>query len=294
MGTACCFTVETVEVDATGQITQRRSLTIPGWQEDLGQTVLLEQVSIPAGQFLMGAPETEAGWHPSQGPLHPVAVPAFWLGRFPVTQSQWQAVAALPFVNRPLTPHPACFSEADRPVEQVSWFDAVEFCDRLAVLTGHSYRLPTEAEWEYACRAGTTTPFWPGATITTDLANYSGVDWEYNGRICSKGCYGQGPIGVDLRETTAVNQFPFANCFGLTDMHGQVREWCADVWHISYEGAPQDGSAWLTDASSPERVVRGGCWNGGPNPCRSAFRGRFDANATSYDIGFRVACTQVG
>jgi formylglycine-generating enzyme required for sulfatase activity len=120
------------------------------------------------------------------------------------------------------------------------------------------------------------------------------VDWEYNGKICSKGSYGQGPTGEDRRETTEIGYFQTTNPFGLTDMHGQVREWCTDVWHATYEGASKDGSAWLTDAASPERILRGGSWNGGPNACRSAFRGRFDINAMLYDIGFRVACIGLG
>lgn len=257
--------------------------------EDLGENIKLEMVQIPAGEYVMGAPATEEGYSPAQAPLHRVRLNSFFISRYPITQAQWQAVALLAKVNRFLDPDPACIKGANRPVEQVSWYDAVEFCDRLTQYTTRPYRLPSEAEWEYACRAETTTPFHVGDTITTELANYSGVDWDYMGKIHSRGSYGSGPKGVDRRETTNVGQFGVANRFGLLDMHGNVREWCFDCWHSSYENAPIDGSAWITGGESDQRVLRGGSWNTGPAACRSAFRTRFEAEAGLYDIGFRVA-----
>jgi formylglycine-generating enzyme required for sulfatase activity len=206
-------------------------------------------------------------------------VQPFFMGKYQVTQAQWQAVAKFPQVNRELNPDPSRFKGANRPVEQVSWDDAIEFCSRLSQDTGRPYRLPSEAEWEYACRAGTTTPFHFGETITTDLANYDG---NYT--------YGQGPKGVYREETTEVGSFGVANNFGLYDMHGNVWEWCQDEWHDSYDGAPTDGSAWLgNEEGSDTRLLRGGSWGNDPGNCRSAYR-----NYLSFfvidDIGFRVAC----
>jgi formylglycine-generating enzyme required for sulfatase activity len=195
------FQFDSLMVDPRGHLQSRQSQSVQvDWQE-LGDGVVLELVAVPGGDFLMGAPRAEEGWHPSQAPQHRVTIASFWLGKYPVTQAQWSAVAALPKVNQNLAANPACFVGENRPVEQVSWYDAIEFCQRLSLYTGRSYRLPTEAEWEYACRAGTSTPFHFGETITTDLANYSGINWEYQGRVCSKGAYGQGPEGVDRRET---------------------------------------------------------------------------------------------
>jgi formylglycine-generating enzyme required for sulfatase activity len=237
----------------------------------------------------MGASKAEEGWHSSQSPQHEVAIAPFWMGKYPVTQAQWGAVAALPKVNRSLVLQPSCFDGKNRPVEQVTWLDAVEFCDRLSLLTGLTYRLPTEAEWEYSCRATTQTPFCFGETITTELANYSGIDWEFEGRICSKGSYGKGPIGGDRRETTEVGSFQVANQFGLFDLHGNVREWCQDCWHNTYENAPSDGSAWVNAGDCAQRILRGGSWNSGPRSCRSAARGKMESDASLYDIGFRIA-----
>ena len=142
--------------------------------EDLGNGIQLEMVMIPSGSFMMGSPETEEGSTDDERPQHQVTIKAFCLGKYQVTQAQWKAVAAFPQVNRELKPDPSRFKGDNRPVESVSWEDAVEFCLRLSKHTKRQYRLPSEAEWEYACRAGTTTPFHFGETITTDLANYNG------------------------------------------------------------------------------------------------------------------------
>lgn len=283
------FTV--VTVNAQGQEIDRYTATAPYWCQALDLAQPFGMMAIPGGQFVMGAPVTEAGCAKAQIPQHSVEIDPFFLSQFPVTQAQWEAVAALPKVSRGLNPDPASCKGANRPVDKITWEEAVEFCDRLTQHTALPYRLPSEAEWEYACRAGTTTPFHFGATLTTDLANYSGVDWEYMGKICSRGAYGSGPLGNDRRESTPVGTFQVANAFGLFDLHGNVREWCADCWHDNYEGSPSDGSAWTTGGDAAKRVLRGGSWNTGPNACRSAFRGRLEADATLYDIGFRVACS---
>ncbi len=315
---------EVVSVNPQGEVVQRDRLTS---SYHLEPAIALTMAAIPAGTFLMGSPSTEEGFHPSQSPQHSVNLQEFWMSQFPITQAQWRSVAKLPAVKQSLSAEPANFSENNRPVEQVSWFDAIEFCARLSHFFQKTYHLPSEAQWEYACRAirsplihascstwgnpktalaplskgGTegggieesgvrSYPFHFGETLTTELANYSGVNWEYQGKICSKGSYGAGPLGEDRRETTPVGAFGVANAFGLYDMHGLVREWCADVWHPTYAGAPTDGTAWMSGGDSNKRVLRGGSWNSSPQKCRSAYRGKFDPSASLYDIGFRIVC----
>ena len=164
-------------------------------------------------------------------------------------------------------------------MEQVSWVEAVEFCQRLSRHTGRDYRLPSEAEWEYACRAGTTTPFHYGETLSSDVANYA-----------ANHTYGNGVKGKFRKQTTNVGSFP-ANSFELHDMHGNVWEWCQDHWHDNYEGAPTDGSAWLTDKKAANRVLRGGSWNNVPWYCRSALRVTYTPAYRNDLIGFRVSCS---
>jgi formylglycine-generating enzyme required for sulfatase activity len=284
------FEFEVVTVDETGEIIHSACNTGYLRKEDLSRGIFLEMVSIPGGTFLMGASETEIGRNAAQSPQHLVTVQPFSISRYPITQAQWQAVAQRPQVDIALNPEPANFEDNDRPVEQINWYEAVEFCARLSQLSDRIYRLPSEAQWEYACRGNTTTPFHFGATVTTDLANYSGIDWEYQGKLCSQGAYGQGPLGEDRRETTPVGYFQVANAFGLYDLHGNVREWCADRWHSNYEGAPTDGTAWSDGGDSSKRVLRGGSWNVGPKKCRSAYRVQYTAEASLYDVGFRVVC----
>lgn len=282
------YRFETCTVDEHGQVQQQQTSTAHQLVENLGATVRLELVEIPGGILQMGALATEEGWHPTQSPQHPVAIAPFWMGKYPVTQAQWLRVAGLPQIECALAAQPACFLGEEHPIEQISWYEAVEFCARLSQHTGRCYRLPTEAEWEYACRAGTSTPFHFGETISTDLANYSGVNWEYQGKICTKGFYGKGSEGADRRETTSIKTFGFANAFGLYNMHGQVREWCQDCWHINYTHAPTDGSAWITDGDCDQRILRGGSWNTSPKACRSAFRSKLDSESSLYDVGLRV------
>jgi formylglycine-generating enzyme required for sulfatase activity len=255
--------------------------------ENLGNGIQLEMVMIPSGSFIMGSPESEKDSMNSERPQHQVTINAFCLGKYQVTQAQWKAVAAFSQVNRKLKPDPSRFKGANRPVEQVSWEDAVEFCSRLSQYTGRTYRLPSEAEWEYACRAGTTTPFHFGETITTDLANYDGTDDKNNQW---SGSYGQGPKGVYRKETTEVGSFEVAHNFGLYDMHGNVWEWCQDDWHNNYEDAPIDGSAWIGNEAKSVKLLRGGSWNSNPAYCRSAFRYSPVAGFDPYNYGFRVVC----
>ncbi|MDB9343410.1 formylglycine-generating enzyme family protein [Nodularia spumigena CS-586/05] len=249
--------------------------------EDLGNGIKLEMMLIPGGTFIMGAPSGEEKSSDNERPQHRVTIQPFCLGKYPVTQAQWQAVAAFAKVNKDLESDPSRFKGANRPVEQVSWHDAVEFCSRLSNHTKRLYRLPSEAEWEYACRAGTTTPFHFGETITTDLANYDGDS-----------IYGDGVKGTYRNETTEVGSFEVANNFGLYDMHGNVWEWCQDHGHDSYEGAPTDGSAWqdAKDNDNDYRMLRGGSWYYNPGNCRSACRLDYNAGYCYIGNGFRVAC----
>ena len=257
------------------------------WREPLGNGADLEMVLIPGGEFWMGSPEDELDRRTNESPRHRVRVPTFLMGKYPVTQAQWRVVAALPQVERALKPDPSEFKGANRPVEQVSWHDAVEFCRRLSQHSGRDYRLPSESEWEYACRAGTSTPFHFGETITTDLANYRGTD---NKERDWSGSYGRGPKGEYREQTTEVGSF-LANGFGLYDMHGNVWEWCADDWHGNYKGAPDDGSAWINENSTGnDKVLRGGSWLFYPWGCRSAIRDDITPVYAYVNSGFRVAC----
>lgn len=250
--------------------------------EDLGYGVKLEMVYIPGDGFLMGAPKSEEGSSDYERPQHYVTVKPFYMGKYTITQEQWEKVVySCPTVTRELNLHPSYFKGDKLPVEQVSWYDAVEFCARLSKRTGKEYRLPSEAEWEYACRAGSAKPFAFGETITTDVVNYDG---DYT--------YGNARQGECRGETIAVGTF-IPNAFGLYDMHGNVWEWCADRWHDSYEGAPNGGSAWINDNDNKYKVkvLRGGSLDSNPDDCRSAYRTGCHRNTMDYDIGFRVVCS---
>ncbi|MBF2035599.1 MAG: SUMF1/EgtB/PvdO family nonheme iron enzyme [Leptolyngbyaceae cyanobacterium T60_A2020_046] len=290
------FAFEVVTVDAQGKINSRQPATAEYRRETLPGDVTLDMVRIPAGEFMMGQTEAEKAelirqvgeesykkYYANELPRHSVAVPSFWMGKYAVTQAQWRVVAHLPKVKADLKPDPANFKGENRPVERVSWHDATEFCARLTKHTGRTYRLPSEAEWEYACRAGTTTPFYFGETITPDLVNYSG---NYS--------YGAAPKGQYREATTDVGSFP-PNGFGLYDMHGNVWEWCLDHWHDGYGGlfhkAPPDGSAWLSSDENKFLLRRGGSWVYGPRDCRCAFRNRLVPGGRNDNIGFRVVCS---
>ena len=280
-------------------VIKRQKQKLRGYREYIGEyigEVPLEMFLIPSGTFTMGSPESEEGSYDDERPQHNVTISEFLMGRYPVTQGQWRAIASRADlkVKQDLDPDPSKFKEPykgidrwQRPVEEVNWYEAVEFCQRLSKLTGRNYRLPSEAEWEYACRAGTTTPFHFGETISTDLANYDGTGDE--------GSYGRGLKGEYRQETTPVGYFKVANSFGLSDMHGNVWEWCADDWHDNYENAPTDGSAWVDgnkkNSTESNTSLRGGSWFNDPNYCRSAIRdycNRRDDH--DINIGFRLVC----
>ncbi len=261
--------------------------TIHYFTEDLGNGVTIDMVLIPSGSFEMGSPDNEPERRDSESPQHTVTVPTLFMGRSPVTQAQWRQVVKLPKVKDNLKPDPSHFKGDDRPVEQVSWDDAMEFCARLSRHCDRDYRLPSEAEWEYACRAGTTTPFSFGETIDAELSNYQAEDKKFGGTTYP-GKYGRGRFGAYRKETTPVEQFP-PNQFGLYDMHGNVWEWCQDSWHDSYKNAPADGSAW-EDRKSSYRLLRGGSWLNDSRNCRSAYRYYGDPDNRLDFIGFRLVC----
>jgi len=294
-----------------------QSKTVKYFPEDLkaNLSLPLQMILIPRGSFKMGAPDGEEESGEDEKPQHEVNVSSFLMSRYPITQEQWRAVAERTDLkvaaNHKLKPNPSYFKEdyekegdrQKRPVECVSWQDALVFCARLSELTGRSYSLPSEAQWEYACRAGTETPFHFGESITTNLANYRGTD---NEEYSWKGNYGRGLKGIYREQTTPVDYFKAPNAFGLSDMHGNVWEWCLDPWHQNYKRAPRDGRVWDEGKESlyentsknidillkDDRtcVLRGGSWNDNPWSCRSALRGLNDRDAR-YDLfGFRVMC----
>ena len=285
----------TVTLDTRGEVIKRKPGTARYFTEEIGG-IDLDMVSVPGGEFAMGTNASEAAhvrkeierywkegghWADTELPQHEVMVPPFFIGKFQVTQAQWRTVARWPKVNIDLTLDPSSFKGDLLPVEQVSWEDAQEFCARLAKKTGKPYRLPSEAEWEYACRAGTMTPFAFGETITPQIVNYDG---NYPYANAKKGEY--------RKQTLPVGSLGVANAFGLFDMHGNVWEWCEDVWHDSYGGEhgnpPIDGSAWMRGGDSSRRVLRGGSWNDEGVYCRSAVRGNDTAGGRYLNIGVRV------
>ncbi|MBI4750845.1 MAG: formylglycine-generating enzyme family protein [Acidobacteria bacterium] len=257
----------------------------PTFKNSLG----MEFVLIPAGSFLMGSTDAEVEaaladakrydqnakreWFTREQPQHRVTFDQpFYLGKFQVTQAQWQTV---------MGNNPSSFKGDTLPVERVSWNDCQEFLKKLnAKKDGYLYRLPSEAEWEYACRAGTTTPFSFGETITTDQVNYDG-----------KYPYGNASKGEYRQKTTPVGSFP-ANVWGLHDMHGNVWEWCQDWFQDTYAGAPDDGSARESGSDKQFRVMRGGSWFNFAKYCRSANRDRDDPVVGSGDFGFRVVAAR--
>ena len=295
-GALQAFSVTTAQLvrESDGWQVERRRLEVRGRRVDLGDGVSLPLIAIPAGEFVMGSPVDEPERQDREGPQHRVRLERFLMGQTPITQAQWRVMARLvpPLGQRwqrelPLNPsHFSGQPDSDqRPVEQVSWHDAIEFCRRLSAFTGDVYTLPSEAQWEYACRAGTTTPFAFGETITPELANYD-----------ANHTYANGPNGEYRHQTTPVGSFP-ANAWGLQDMHGNVWERCLDSWYANYQDAPFDGSAWLkkdADESGATRLLRGGSWYFNPGNCRSASRFHLLPVSADNFVGLRVVCLPQG
>jgi formylglycine-generating enzyme required for sulfatase activity len=237
-----------------------------------------EMVVIPSGSFTMGSPESERVRSESEGPQHLVRIEqTFSAGRFAVTFGDWDACVADGGCNA-YRPDDHGWGRGRRPVINVSWDDANAYVAWLSRKTGKSYRLLSEAEREYVTRAGSTTPFWWGATISPELANYNG-----------KYAYSEGPTGEDRGRTLPVDSFQ-SNPWGLYQLHGNVNEWTQDCWHDDYVGAPSDGSAW-TSGNCEFRVSRGGSWYSFPALLRAARRNRDFTDLRSILVGFRVART---
>ncbi|WP_353737265.1 formylglycine-generating enzyme family protein [Moorena sp. SIO3B2] len=310
------WTFETPTVNHHGEIIKTTTYTASYFTETLTDNVELEMVAIPGGTFTMGSPESEKDSRSRERPQHNVTLQPFFMGKYPVTQAQWKAIASITDlkVNQDLDPDPSYFKEPyqgidrwQRPVEKVNWYQAVEFCQRLSKLTGREYRLPSEAQWEYACRGVTEPlkldsgesypPFYFGETITGQLANYD-----------ASSTYADEEPGERSEGTTPVGEFP-PNPFGLYDMHGNVWEWCADDWHDNYEDPPTDGSAWIdnnepenvnaknnpnsatNDENNPNSPLRGGYWAIYPTFCRSAFRNSVIRRVDRINyFGFRLVC----
>jgi formylglycine-generating enzyme required for sulfatase activity len=223
-----------------------------------------ELVSLSPGAFVMGETAHDRFATDTERPAHRVVlVRAFALGRFPITVGEYRGFA----------PGHSPGDDPGLPVVNVNWDEARAFCAWLSAETGGAYRLPSEAEWEYACRAGARTPFSTGDDIAEDAANFL---YAEDGRRVGRGA--RTPAGLHA-----------PNAFGLADMHGNVCEWMEDRWHRDYSGAPSDGSAW-TDGGDPERrVIRGGSWDYLPRLLRSAWRDSLPRAHRRDNLGFRVA-----
>jgi formylglycine-generating enzyme required for sulfatase activity len=284
------------EVDFSLSVTEDlKRIMLPGG-------VALELIKIPVGSFMMGTDKTEVkrlnqeystDWYNCELPQHRVTLQEFYLGKYPVTQEQYQAV---------MGNNPANFQDNPKnPVEQVSWQDAQAFCQKLKELTGQDFCLPTEAEWEYACRAGTQTRYYFGDD-ESQLGDYTWYgDNSGKNPLDSQKLWSDQPDGskyLEKLQNNGCQTHPVGqkkpNAWGLYDMHGNVWEWCEDLWHESYAEKPENiknnGSIIWSDSNKKYRVLRGGSWDINPRYCRSANRGRNNLDNRINFYGFRVAC----
>lgn len=271
------FEVETPHLDSAGRTLAVARSRARFLRVALGDAVHLDLIAVPAARYRMGASVAEAHCGPYECLPRIVDTSPFYLARTPITQAQWRAVAALPAVTRDLAAAPSCFDGDAHPVECVSWLDAQEFCARASRATGHALRLPSEAEWEAACRAGTSTPFHFGQTLTGAHAHYA-AHHVYAAEAPAAAPHGTAPVGAHA-----------PNALGLQDMHGNIWEWCADRWHDSYADAPRDGRAWTDGGREEWRSLRGGSWADAPGRLRAAHRSGYAAASYNRLIGLRVA-----
>ena len=258
---------ETPTLNEKGQIIAQTRHLARRIREDLGNGVSLDLIEIPAGAFQMGSPPHQG--NPDEHPQHFVRIKPFLMSQGLITQRQWKAV---------LGKLPPCRFRGDNlPVERVSWEATQRLCQHLSTKTGRNYQLPSETQWEYACRAGTNTPFSVGDTLTTQFANFNG---EHSFDEEARGIYRHAP--------SEPGTFP-PNAFGLYDMHGNLWEWCADSWLDDYFSSPRDGSSYQ-NRDSRYRVGRGGSWHEPPELCRSATRLRVLQSEADEFMGVRVVC----
>jgi formylglycine-generating enzyme required for sulfatase activity len=277
--------------DGTGTREERR---VPGggvpfrdrWEHEGKLVSGPEMVVIPPGEFMMGSPTDEPGRNWNEGPQHLVTIAqAFAVGRYAVTFDEWDFAQAdsdwHPFTGiGPRKPEDFSYGRGNRPVIHVNWDDAQAYVEWLRAKTRQDYRLLSEAEWEYCCRAGMVTPFWWGSSITPAQANYDEEE-EDDEREAGERC----------GEPVPVDRFG-PNPFGLYQMHGNVCEWVEDRWCETYDGAPDDGTAWITgDRDSYDRVLRGGCWSFFPSFLRAACRFTCNPVYRTQYYGFRLART---
>jgi formylglycine-generating enzyme required for sulfatase activity len=265
----------------------KKTATTPNAGKVVSNSIGMQLVSVPAGSFMMGSTDADVQevyaqaqrdvgtaakleWFTREQPRHRATLRSpFYLGRYEVTQAQWQTV---------MGSNPSQFRGCELcPVEQISWNDAQEFIRKLnAMNDGFTYSLPSEAQWEYACRAGKTTEFSFGSSISSAQANFDG---QYP--------FGGGAKGVSRKKTMPVGSFP-PNAWGLYDMHGNVWEFCGDLWHDNYDGAPKDGSEWSSGGDPAHRVERGGSWDFHADALRCAYRFRARPDARVNNNGLRV------
>jgi formylglycine-generating enzyme required for sulfatase activity len=259
---------QTAQIDTEGKTVSRTEAECSYFVEELGSGVLLEMTYVPGGTFHMGS-----GERIEERPVHTVSVPDFFLGTYEVTRGQWRRVAALPRVRHNLTelyrlkqlPEDV---ENRLPVDNIQVREMEEFCDRLQKLTGKTYRLPSEAEWEYACRAGASSEYSFGDGISLESANVNLL---------------QRPLALSPVESNG------ANGFGIYGMHGNVLEMTQDRAHENYVGAPEDGSAWVSRGNASQRVARGGMFLWKAERARSVARSFWHTSAAASGVGFRVA-----
>lgn len=248
------YEFETCKLDSNGNITGHKLDTVSCFREELENDVFIDMILIPTGKF------------------RNIVIPPFFISATLITQEQWKAFPQQG--NSELTFNPSEFqvNGAKRPVENVNWWMAEEFCKRLTFTTNLDYRLPSEAQWEYACRAATTTEYYFGDSLSANVANYDN----------------------SIRETTEVRKY-FANAWGLYDMHGNIGEWCADHYSNDFEESLKDSNPIVSDNDQANRVVRGGSWILDPLLCASSYRSHNSpmlANRSANDIvGFRIVCS---
>ncbi len=273
------FDFEVIKVNNKGEIIEQKNTENKYFTVELAKNIYLEMVVIPGGDFLMGTPKKEASDRRQETPRHQVKLSSFCMSKYPITQTQWEIIMAN---------NPSEFKGKNKPVDTVSFYDSLDFCRKLSEAVGIDFNLPSEAQWEYACRsiinpsqyrqldgAESYPPFHFGDTITQTLANYN-----------STRTYQQENIGIYREETTEVGLFT-PNNFGLYDLHGNVWEWCADDWHETYQNAPKDGSIWM-DGYNQYSPMRGGSWAAFPFYCRCGNRNKVQRNNRSQYNGFRV------